>query len=72
MKSIYTRNQEEFFLDGEERSVEDEKSFEEGSKEEEEEKPNSDGNNYYTNKVRPGHQYNLGQKRHTGKKQESD
>ena len=38
MKSIYTRNQVELFLDGEERSVEDEKSFEESSKEEEEEK----------------------------------
>ena len=45
MKSIYARNQVELFLDDEERSVEDEKSFEESSIEEEEERPKSDGNN---------------------------
>ena len=36
MKSIYARKQVELFLDEEERSVEDEKSFEESSIEEEE------------------------------------
>ena len=38
MKSIYARKQVELFLDEEERSIEDEKSFEESSIEEEEEK----------------------------------
>ena len=42
MKSIYARKQVELFLDEEERSVEDEKSFEESSIEEEEE-PKPDG-----------------------------
>ena len=37
MKTIYARKQVELFLDEEERSVEDEKSFEERSIEEEEE-----------------------------------
>ena len=45
MKSIYGRKQVELFLDKEERSVEDEKSFEESSIDGEEEKPKSDGNN---------------------------
>ena len=46
MKSIYARKQVEHFLDEEERSVEDERSFEESSiEEEEEEEPKSDGNN---------------------------
>ena len=44
MRSIYARKQVELFLDEEERSVEDEKSYEESSIEEEEE-PKSDGNN---------------------------
>ena len=43
MKSIYARKQVELFLDEEERSIEDEKSFEEDSVEEEETK--GDGNN---------------------------
>ena len=38
MKSMYTRKQVELFLDEEERSIEDEKSFEEDSVEEEETK----------------------------------
>ena len=44
MKSIYARKQVEFFLDEEERSVEDEKSYEEDSVVEEEE-TKGDGNN---------------------------
>ena len=43
MKSIYARKQVELFLDEEERSIEDEKSFEEDSVEEEETK--GDGHN---------------------------
>ena len=43
MKSIYARKQVELFLEEEERSIEDERSFEEISIEEEE--PKSDGNN---------------------------
>ena len=43
MKSIYARKQVELFLDEEERSIEDEKSFDEDSVEEEETK--GDGNN---------------------------
>ena len=43
MKSIYARKQVELFLDEEERSIEDEKSFEENSVEEEETK--GDGHN---------------------------
>ena len=42
MKSIYARKQVEFFLDEEERSIEDEKSFEEDSVEEEETKGDGD------------------------------
>ena len=45
MKSIYARKQVELFLDEEERSIEDEKSFEEDSVEEEEEETKGDGNN---------------------------
>ena len=44
MKSIYARKQVELFLDEEERSIDDERSFGESSIEEEEE-PKSDGNN---------------------------
>ena len=43
-KSIYARKQVELFLDEEERSIEDERSFGESSIEEEEEEPKSDGN----------------------------
>ena len=43
MKTIYARKQEELFLDVEERSIEDEKSFEEDSVEEEQTK--GDGHN---------------------------
>ena len=48
-KSIYARKQVELFLDEEERSIEDERSFGESSVEEEE-KPESDGNNTTTQK----------------------
>ena len=48
-KSMYTRKQVELFLDEEERSIEDERSFGESSTEEEEE-PKSDGNNTTTQK----------------------
>ena len=48
-KSIYARKQLELFLDEEERSIEDERSFGEISVEEEEE-PKSDGNNTTTQK----------------------
>ena len=48
MKSIYARKQVELFLDEEERSIEDERSFGESSIEEEEHK--SDGNNTPTQK----------------------
>ena len=48
MKSIYARKQVELFLDEEERSIEDERSFRESSIEEEE--PKSDGNNTPTQK----------------------
>ena len=48
-KSIYTRKQVDLFLDEEERSIEDERSFRESSIEEEEE-PKSDGNNATTQK----------------------
>ena len=43
--SIYSRKQVELFLDKEEKSLEDERSFGESSFEEEEEEPKSDGNN---------------------------
>ena len=44
-KSIYARKQEELFLDEEERSIEDERSFGESFlEEEEEEEPKGDGN----------------------------
>ena len=43
-KSNYARRQVELFLDEEERSLEDERSFGEISIEEEEEEPKSDGN----------------------------
>ena len=49
-KSIYARKQVELFLDEEEKSLEDERSFGESSIEEEEEKPKSDGNNTETQK----------------------
>ena len=49
-KSIYARKQVELFLDEEERSLEDERSFGEISIEEEEEEPKSDGNNTETQK----------------------
>ena len=60
MKSIYARKQVELFLEEEERSVEDEKSFKESSVEEEEEETKGDGNNTYTKKIRPGHQCDWG------------
>ena len=44
-KSIYARKQVELFLDEEEKSIEDERSFGEISVEETEEKPKGDGNN---------------------------
>ena len=47
-KSIYARKQVELFLDEEERSLEDERSFGESSIEEIEEEPESDGNNTET------------------------
>ena len=50
VKSIYARKQVEPFLDEEERSIEDDRSFEESSIEEEEEEPKSDGNNTCTQK----------------------
>ena len=50
MKSIYARKQVELFVNEEERSVEDETSFEECSIEEEEEKPESDGKSTPTQK----------------------
>ena len=50
MKSIYARKQVELFLDEEERSIEDEKSFEGSSIDDEEEEPKSDGNNTPTQK----------------------
>ena len=49
-KSIYARKQVELFLNEEEKSIEDERSFGESSIEEEEEKPKSDGNNTETQK----------------------
>ena len=49
-KIIYARKQVELFLDEEERSIEDERSFGESSVEEEEEEPKSDGNNTTTQK----------------------
>ena len=49
-KSIYARRQIELFLDEEERSLEDERSFGEISIEEEEEEPKNDGNNTETQK----------------------
>ena len=49
-KSIYARKQVELFLDEEERSIEDERSFGESSVEEIEEEPKSDGNNTTTQK----------------------
>ena len=48
--SIYARKQCELFLDEEEKSIEDERSFGEISIEEEEEKSKSDGNNTETQK----------------------
>ena len=53
-KSIYARKQVELFLDEEEKSIEDERSFEESSVEETEEAeeiPKSDGNNTATQKT---------------------
>ena len=49
-KSIYARKQVELFLDEEEKSLEDERSFGESSIEEEEEEPKSDGNSTETQK----------------------
>ena len=49
-KTIYARKQVELFLDEEERSIEDERSFGKSSIEEEKEKPKSDGNNTTTQK----------------------
>ena len=49
-KSIYARRQVELFLDEEERSLEDERSFGESSIEEIEEESESDGNNTETQK----------------------
>ena len=49
-KSIYARKQVELFLDEEEKSIEDERSFGENSTEEIEEKSKSDGNNTETQK----------------------
>ena len=49
-KSIYARKQVELFLDEEERSLEDERSFGESSIEEIEEEPESDGNKTETQK----------------------
>ena len=50
IKSIYARKQVELFLNEEERSIEDERSFGESSIEEEEEESKSDGNNTTTQK----------------------
>ena len=47
---MYARKQVELFLDKEEKSLEDERSFGESSIEEEEEEPKSDGNNTETQK----------------------
>ena len=63
-KSIYARKQVELFLDEEERSSEDERSFGESSVEEEEED--------HPKETRPGYQHDWGQRRNTGKTQESD
>ena len=71
MKSIYAGKQVELFLDEEERSIEEERSVEEDSVEEEEE-TEGDGHNTPTQKVRPGHKYDWGQKRNIGKNQESN
>ena len=49
-KSIYARKQVELFLDEEEKSIKDERSFEESSVEETGEKPKGDGNNTATQK----------------------
>ena len=49
-KSIYARKLVELFLDEEQRSLEDERSFGEISIDEEEEEPKSDGNNTETQK----------------------
>ena len=49
-KSTYARKQVELFLDKEEKSLEDERSFGESSVEEEEEEPKSDGYNTETQK----------------------
>ena len=49
-KSIYARKQVKLFLDEEEQSLEDGRSFGESSIEEEEEEPKSDGNNTETQK----------------------
>ena len=49
-KSIYARKQDELFLDEEERSLEDERSFGESSFEEIEHEPGSDGNNTESHK----------------------
>ena len=49
-KSIYARRQVELFLDEEERSIEDERSFGESSIEEKEEDAENDGNNTETQK----------------------
>ena len=71
MKSIYARKQVELFLDEEERSIEDERSFGESSIEEEEE-PKSDGNNTPTLK-KLGLDINMiGARKETLGKQESD
>ena len=50
MKNIYARKQVELFLDEEERSIEDERSFGESSIDEEKEAPKSDENNTPTQK----------------------
>ena len=49
-KSIYARKQDELFLDEEEKSLEDDRSFGESCIEEEEEEPLRDGNNTETQK----------------------
>ena len=49
-KGNYARKQVELFMDEEEKSLEDERSFDESSIEEEEEIPKSDGNNTETQK----------------------
>ena len=73
-KSIYARKQVELFLDEEERSIEDERSFRESSiEEEEEEEPKSDGNNTPTQK-KLGLDINMigARKENTGENLESD